>query len=197
MFATGVSEKTTIELDDALEENYMTVYMKTINGKTISIKCNKKQKAATFSDEVERRSSTPRGMTYLVHQAKVMNEKRTIEENNIGAETAIEMSRRLLGGMVESDMKDTSETEEEREKKRKVEETSKSKSMRTSEEPVFLQREIIDAIRKSEEKTEIYQRSTHDKISEDNHGFSRNTAPWYELNHCENERRRRQIQANR
>ena len=47
-------------------------------------------------------------MTYLVHQGKVMNEKKTIEENNIGAETTIEMSLRLLGGMDASDMKDTS-----------------------------------------------------------------------------------------
>ena len=70
-----------------------------------------------------------------------MHEKKTIEENNIGAETTIEMSLRLLGGMDESDMKDSSETEEEREKKRKLEETSKSKSTRTSEESIFLQRE--------------------------------------------------------
>ena len=37
-------------------------------------------------------------MTYLVHHGKVLNEKRTIEENNIGTETTIEMSLRLLGG---------------------------------------------------------------------------------------------------
>ena len=66
VFANEVSEKTTIELDNALEENYMTVYVKTINGKTITIKCDK-QKAATISDEVQRRSSISRGMTYLVH----------------------------------------------------------------------------------------------------------------------------------
>ena len=38
VFSNEVSEKTTTELDNALEENYMTVYVKTINGKTISIK---------------------------------------------------------------------------------------------------------------------------------------------------------------
>ena len=59
VFSTEVNEKTTIELDDVLEGNYMTVYVKTINGKTISIKCDRKQKAATVSDEVERRSSFP------------------------------------------------------------------------------------------------------------------------------------------
>ena len=71
--ATEVSEKTTIELDDALEENCMTVYVKTIIGKTISINRDKKQKAATTSDEVERRSSIPRGMTYFAHQGKDVN----------------------------------------------------------------------------------------------------------------------------
>ena len=115
VFATEVNEKTTIELDDVLEENFITVYVKTINGKTISIKCDEKQKSATISDEVERRSAIPRGVTY-----KVMNEKKTIEKNNIGAETTIEMSLRLLGGMDESDMKETSETEEERRKTEKT-----------------------------------------------------------------------------
>ena len=163
VFATEVNEKTTIELDDVPEENYMTVYVKTINGKTISIKCDKKQKAASTSDEVERRSSIPRGLTYLVHQGKVKTE----------------MSLRLLGGMDESDMKDTSETEEEREK-RKLEETGKSKSKRTSEESIFLQKETIDALRKSEEKMEIHSKNPREDghISADNHGFSRNTAPW-------------------
>ena len=36
MFAREVNVKATVELDDVLEENYMTVYVKTINGKTIS-----------------------------------------------------------------------------------------------------------------------------------------------------------------
>ena len=57
-------------------------------------------------------------MTYLVHQGKVMNEKRTMEENNIRAETTIEMSLRMLGGMDESGMKRHIEKEEEREKKK-------------------------------------------------------------------------------
>ena len=109
VFANEVNEETANENDDVPEENYMTVHVKTINGKTISIKCDKEQKAATASDEVGRRSS------HLVRQGKVMNEKKTMEENDVGAETTIEVSLRLLGGMDESDMKDSSETEEERE----------------------------------------------------------------------------------
>ena len=47
VFANEVSEKTTTELDNALEEN-MTVYVKTISGKTISIKCDKNRKELLF-----------------------------------------------------------------------------------------------------------------------------------------------------
>ena len=48
VFAHEESEKTTTELDNALEENYMTVYVKTINGKTISIKCYKNRKQLLY-----------------------------------------------------------------------------------------------------------------------------------------------------
>ena len=46
-----VNRKNTTELEhkDEFEENYMTVYVKTIGGKTIRIKCDKKQKADTVS----------------------------------------------------------------------------------------------------------------------------------------------------
>ena len=53
-------EYNTEEKDDMLEENYMTVYMKMINGKTISIKYHRHMTAAVISDEVERRSLIPR-----------------------------------------------------------------------------------------------------------------------------------------
>ena len=53
-------EYNTEENDDMLEENYMTVYVKIINEKTISIKCHRNMKAAVISEQVERRSMTPR-----------------------------------------------------------------------------------------------------------------------------------------
>ena len=56
-------------------------------------------------------------MTYLVHRGKVMNEKKTNEENKRRTETTIEMSLRLLGGMGKSKLLDTLESEEDREKK--------------------------------------------------------------------------------
>ena len=105
------------ENDDMLEENFMTVYVKTIYGKTISIKCERNMTAAVISDEVERRSLIPRDMTYFVHKGKVMSEKKTMEENNIEAEATHEMSLRLLGGAEKNEHMDTHETEEDREKK--------------------------------------------------------------------------------
>ena len=54
------------ENDDMLEENYMTVYVKMIYAKTISIKCDRNMTAAVISDEVEGRSSIPRDMKNLV-----------------------------------------------------------------------------------------------------------------------------------
>ena len=114
-----VNGKNTTEPEhkDVFEENYMTTYVKTISGKTIRIKCDKKQQADTKSKKIEMRTAIPRGITYLTHQGKMLKNKSTIKENNIEAEFTIEMSLRLLGGMDESDMKDSSETEEEREKR--------------------------------------------------------------------------------
>ena len=67
----------------------MTVYVRTNNGKTISIKCDTKQKAASTSEKGERKTSIPSGMTNLVHQGKVQNDKKTMEENNIGTAATI------------------------------------------------------------------------------------------------------------
>ena len=53
--------------------------------------------------------------------------------------------------------------------------------------------EIIDAITRSNEKIETYSKKADekmDKVSAENHGFSRTTASRNEHNHCENEGRR-------
>ena len=113
-----------------LEENYMMIYVKMINGKTISIKCEGKQIAAIISDEVERRSLIPRDM----HRGKVMIEKKTTEENNIEAEATLEMFLRLLGGMEKNEQMDTHETEEDREKKGKLEEGKEGKMTKPNDD---------------------------------------------------------------
>ena len=92
-------EDNTEENDNMLEEIYATVYVKMINGKTISIRHHRNMTAAVISDEVERRSLIPRDMIRLVHKGKMISEKKTMKENNIEAKATIEMSLRLLGGM--------------------------------------------------------------------------------------------------
>ena len=62
-------EYNTQENDDMLEENYMTVYVKMINEKTISMKCHRNMTA------VERRSLIPRDMIRLVHKGKMLRKR--------------------------------------------------------------------------------------------------------------------------
>ena len=67
-FTTEVIGKVTFELEDELEENCMTVYVRTNNGKTISITCDKKQKTTTISENVEK--------TYRKSAARQENSRR-------------------------------------------------------------------------------------------------------------------------
>ena len=136
------------ENDDLLTETFMTVYVKMSYGKTISRKYNRNWTAAVILDEVERRSSIPRDMTYLVHKGKVMSEKKTIKEHNIEAEATIVMSLKLLGGMEMKEQMDTHETDEEREKKRKVEEGKEGKMTKPNDEMICLKRDIMEALKK-------------------------------------------------
>ena len=64
----------------------MTVYVKMICEKTISIKYDRNWTAALISDEVEGRSSITRDMIRLVYKGKMLSEKKTMKEHNIEAE---------------------------------------------------------------------------------------------------------------
>ena len=135
-----VTGKTIVEPEDEIEKNKVTTYVKTSSGKTISIKCDENRKQRQYwMKSIEDLSAIPRVMTYLVHRGKVLNEKKTTEENNIGTETTIEMSLRLLGGTDKS-------------KKRKLAEVSEGALTRPSEDALFF-KEVIDALERSEEKT--------------------------------------------
>ena len=85
-----------------------------------NIRENEQWKDTSMLDEVERRSAILRSMTYFVHHGKVLNDWRTIDENNIWTETTIEMSLRLLGRMEKSELMDTLESEEDGENKKEV-----------------------------------------------------------------------------
>ena len=123
--------------------------MKTINGKTISTRYDKNMTAAVILEEVERRTMVPRDMIRLVHKGKMISEKKSMKENNIEAKETIEMSLRFLGGMDVSGQMDTHETEEEREKKK---EAGRGKVTKPNEDMAHLKRDIMEALKKSEEK---------------------------------------------
>ena len=162
-FASEENEENSKVNDDLPEETYMTIYVKTVNGKTISTKCEGMMTTSVISEEVEKISSIPRDMTYLVHRGKLMSENKTIKENNIEAEATLEMYLRLLGGMEKKEQMDTHETEEDREKKRKLEEGKEGTMTKPNDDTVYLRRDIMEALKRSDEKMESYSRKTDEK----------------------------------
>ena len=95
-----MNEKTTteLELEDESEEDSMTVYLKTISGRQ-SVSNVTKSRKQIQSRKIGMNTSIPRGITHFAHQGEVQNDKKTLEENNIGADATIETSPRLSGGM--------------------------------------------------------------------------------------------------
>ena len=87
-------------------------------------------------------------MIRLVHKGKMPSEKETMKEHNIEAETTIEMSLRLLGGMEMNEQMDIHETEEDREKKRKLDEGKEGKATKPNDDMVYLKRDIMEALKK-------------------------------------------------
>ena len=151
------------ERDNTPEEIYETTYVKTINKKTISTRYFKNMTAAVILEEVERRTLVPRDMIRLVHK---ISGKKTMKENNIEAEETIEMSLRLLGGMDVNEKMDTHETEEEREKKRKLDEGKEGKMTKPNEDMAHLCCDIMEALRKSDEKIECYSKRTEERMND-------------------------------
>ena len=118
----------------------IAVCVRTINGKTISIECDIQQKAARILQTAERKTSISRGAMHLASQGKVLNDKKTIEENSVEAGTTIEMSLRIIGGIEKEEQMETTETQENR-KKRKLMEMCESKPSRPSDDAMFLRKE--------------------------------------------------------
>ena len=163
-FVNEENEENSKKNDDLPEETYMTIYVKTVNGKIISIRYEGMMTTSVISEEVERISSIPRDMTYLVDRGKLMSENKTIKENYIGTEVTLEMSLRLLGGMEKNEQMDTHETAEDREKKRKLEEGKEGKMTKPNDDTVYLRRDTMEALKRSDEKMEsCYSRKTDEK----------------------------------
>ena len=76
------------DLDEVLN---MTVHVRTFNGKTISIKCGRRQEAKKIKAEVERKTKSPKEQQHLVCQGIALKEGTTIRDCNIKQYTTIEM----------------------------------------------------------------------------------------------------------
>ena len=53
-------------IKDRVEKPDMSLYVKTISGKTISVKCDRRQNAKRLMEIVKRKTSIPRDQMYLV-----------------------------------------------------------------------------------------------------------------------------------
>ena len=158
LFMHFVEENYTICNDGMNEVNeklfYMTVYVRTISGKTISIKCDKRQGITRVKDEIERRTNIPKALQPLVNQGKTLGERKTIEESNIKDETTLEMTLRLQGGMKEDEMMTSAGSAEDKNLRRKQSELGE---IQLSDDTEHIKREINNASRRPEEKWNVSQ----------------------------------------
>ena len=143
-------------IKDRVENLDVSVYARTVSGKTINVKrqktkCNSNKRSSGKKDIDPKRLG------------KVLNDKKTKEESIIEAGATIETSLRIMGGMEKEELMETSETEEEI-KKRKLMELSESKPSRLSEDAVYLRKEIINAIERSDEKMENLSKRTEEQM---------------------------------
>ena len=70
--STGEISKITIEsmYKEHIIYFYMTVYVRTNSGKTINIKCDKRQNVTRIKDEIERKPKIPKALQHLSKQGK-------------------------------------------------------------------------------------------------------------------------------
>ena len=140
------------ENDDTLEENYMTVYMKMSNGKTISRKYNRNWTAAVILDEVERRSSQRHLNRCFCFDVVFLHRFLFTQHFPFVHQTYHVTRDRLLGGMEMNEQMNIHETEEDREKKRKLDEGKEGKAMKSNDDMICMKRDIMEALKRSDEK---------------------------------------------
>ena len=110
----------------------MTVHVRTISGKTTSIRCSRRQSINIFKDEIE---------------ISRINGIRCVKGTTNGA--TLEMTLRLQGGMKEDETVTSAGSSEDRNLRRKHSEIG---AAQPSDDTEFIKREISNASRRSEEK---------------------------------------------
>ena len=134
--------------------SYMTVYVRTISGKTISIRCDKRQSITRSRDEIERKTKIPKALQHFSKQGKTPTERKTIQEHNIMNETTLEMTLGLQGGMKEDEMMTSARSawRQKFQKKTQWNRWNYNSAMTTEQ----IKRMIYHASRTSEEKRKAY-----------------------------------------
>ena len=94
----------------------MTAYVRTINGKTISMKCNRPKKQQRYWRQLKERLRSHEGWCISWPKKKAIWQEKV--ENNIKARTTIEMPFRMISGLEKEELMQTTETEEDPKKKK-------------------------------------------------------------------------------
>ena len=115
------------ELNDGMNKDLIdgkykkTVNVKTLNGKTISIKYDPLDTVDSAKQQLERKTSIPKEQQHLVSRGRVLKDKMKIEDCNMKEGETIELIAALLGGTKREESRSISRIEE-RESKRNVSE---------------------------------------------------------------------------
>ena len=88
-----------------------------------------------------------------------------MKENNIKASETIEMSLRLLGGWKQMSIWTHTKQKRQR-KKRKLDEGKEEKTTKSNDDMAHLKKDIMEALKKSDEKMECYSRKTEEKMND-------------------------------
>ena len=127
----------------------MTVHVRTISGKTIRIKRDRRQIITRIKEENERGTKIPKALQHLSNQWKTLSERKTIQESNIMNEATLEMTLGLQGGMKGDEMITSIGSAEDRNLTRKH---SDIRDIQLSDDTEHIKKEINNASNRTEEK---------------------------------------------
>ena len=94
------------------------LYVRTLNGKTISVKYDPQATVDQIRKQIEGKTRIPQEQQHPVSRGKVLKDKMKIEDYNLKEEETIELIAALLGGTKRDESRPISRTEEREAKRR-------------------------------------------------------------------------------
>ena len=120
--------KLNVGMDEKLEESKYndltdgryekTIYVKTWEGKTITVEISLEQTMEIAKRQIEAKTRIPKDHQHLVHKGKVLMDNTTLKEYGLSGGETVEMTALLLGGMKHKSLSPTP-MDADREKKEK------------------------------------------------------------------------------